>query len=83
MTTSTFIYGDMDRISVIFASCDIRTDERTDKASYRDARTHLKSNIFDTAVLELMSHGFIISNFCMDFGWLPRHSLLTILEDKS
>ena len=46
MTTSTFIYGDMERISVIFASCDgptyLRTDGPTDKAAYRDARTHLK-----------------------------------------
>ena len=49
MTTSTFIYDDMDRISVTFASCDIRTDGRTDirtdKARYRDARTHLKTNL--------------------------------------
>ena len=46
MMATTFIYGDKGRISFIFASCDGptdgRTDLQTDKAAYRDARTHLK-----------------------------------------
>ena len=59
MTTSTSIYGNKERISVIFASCDLRTygrtygwtDGQTDKVAYRDARTHLKRFVKDHNVV--------------------------------
>ena len=61
MTTSTFIYGDKERISFILASCDghtdIHTDGRTGKAANRDARTHPKNTNF--RILSLDSKALI------------------------